>query len=170
MPRVPDAAIGQLAFNPHFEELGFQEIAQPDRELGDGQNLSSRRAAGDLTVVGSWPHISVLRTLARLPTIFFFERQIEQVRHDQCAGSIQIVDCRLETPRSFRSCTPRLSRSMSVARPVAGSLSTMTAFSRGFAVAVSKRAGNAFRNRPSAGSISTPMTESCGPVMPTSVR
>jgi len=44
----------------------------------------------------------------------------------------------------------RLSRSMSVARPVCSSASMITAFRRGFSVAVSNRAGSAVRNFPSA--------------------
>jgi len=47
----------------------------------------------------------------------------------------------------------KLSRSMSVARPVCSSASTITAFNRAFSVAVSNRAGSAVRNRPSAASI-----------------
>ena len=57
-----------------------------------------------------------------------------------------------------------------VARPVLSSASTTTPFSRGLPVAGSNRDGIALRNRASDGSVSMPMIESCGPVMPASVR
>ena len=59
---------------------------------------------------------------------------------------------------------------MPVALPVASSASTITPFSRGFPVAGSNFAGSPVRKRDSAGSRSMPMIESCGPVMPASVR
>ena len=59
---------------------------------------------------------------------------------------------------------------MSVASPVVSSASMMTPLRRGLPLAVSNRAGMPLRKRPSAAATSTPMTESCGPVMPTSVR
>ena len=68
------------------------------------------------------------------------------------------------------SAAERLTRSMPVARPVAGSAVMTTPFSRGSPLAVSKRAGSPLRNLAMTGAFSTPMTPSCGPVMPTSVR
>ena len=59
---------------------------------------------------------------------------------------------------------------MSVARPVDGSTVMTTPLSRGSPVAVSNRAGNPVTNRAITASLSMPMTPSCGPVMPTSVR
>ena len=62
---------------------------------------------------------------------------------------------------------------MPVARPVVSSAATMTPFKRGFSVAVSKRCGSRSvveaAKKPMIATRSTPMIESCGPVMPTSV-
>ncbi len=35
MARRPDFAIGELALDPDLVELGFERVAQPDRQLGD---------------------------------------------------------------------------------------------------------------------------------------
>ena len=46
MPGVPHPAVRELAFHPDFEEFGFEQIANPDRQLGDAEHPSaSRRAA-----------------------------------------------------------------------------------------------------------------------------
>ena len=59
---------------------------------------------------------------------------------------------------------------MPVARPVEASTVMTTPFSRGSPVAVSNRAGNPVTKRAMIASFSMPITPSCGPVMPTSVR
>ena len=61
-------------------------------------------------------------------------------------------------------------RVMRVACPVLSSASMTTPFSRGLPVAGSNRDGMPLRKRASEGSFSMPMIESCGPVMPASVR
>src|SRR5688572_17501590 len=61
-------------------------------------------------------------------------------------------------------------RSMVCARPLAGSTVTTTPLSRGSPLAVSNRAGNPVTNRAMIASLSMPITPSCGPVIPTSVR
>ena len=43
MPGVPDPAVGELAFYPHLQELGFQQIAHADVQLGDAQDPARRR-------------------------------------------------------------------------------------------------------------------------------
>ena len=57
-----------------------------------------------------------------------------------------------------------------VAFPVASSAAIRMPLSREFPVAVSIRTGIPRRNLSITGIFSTPMTPSCGPVMPTSVR
>ena len=65
VPRIPDAAVGQLAFDPHFEESLFERIPQGDRELGDGQHspLNGPRLGRRYGLV--------------------FEGQVEKARHEE---------------------------------------------------------------------------------------
>ena len=73
MAGVPDPAIRQLALDPHFEELGLDEIAQPDGELGD-RKRSAR--------LGNRCGRRRLRRLrAIVLTIVRFKREVEQVGH-----------------------------------------------------------------------------------------
>ncbi len=44
--RVPHAAVRQLALDPDLEELGFEQIAHSNRELGDGVDTAGRRRRG----------------------------------------------------------------------------------------------------------------------------
>ena len=43
MSRVPHAAVRELAFDPDLEELGFEQIAHANRQLGDGNTRIRRR-------------------------------------------------------------------------------------------------------------------------------
>ena len=69
---VPDPAIRQLTLHPHFEELGLDEIAQPDGELGD-RKRSAR--------LGNRCGRRRRRHRAIVLTIVLFKREVEQVGH-----------------------------------------------------------------------------------------
>src|SRR5687768_2303720 len=72
--------------------------------------------------------------------------------------------------RAFSSSSLSERRTMFCARPLTGSTVITTPLSRGSPVAVSNRPGNPVTNRAMIASLSMPITPSCGPVMPTSVR
>ena len=52
MAGVPDAAVRELALDPHFEELGFEQIADANGELGDGEDAATAAVVGRSAVVG----------------------------------------------------------------------------------------------------------------------
>ena len=43
MAGIPDAAVGQLALDPHLDEFGFEQIADANGELGDGEDAPGRQ-------------------------------------------------------------------------------------------------------------------------------
>src|SRR6186713_2553478 len=43
MPGVPEPAVRELALNPDLEELALQQIADANRDFGDGVDASSIR-------------------------------------------------------------------------------------------------------------------------------
>ena len=52
MAGVPDAAVRELALDPDFEELGFEQIADANGELGDGEDTAPVGVGGRPLVAG----------------------------------------------------------------------------------------------------------------------
>jgi hypothetical protein len=52
MARVPDAAVGQLALHPHFEQFRLEQIADADSELRHAQDPARRHGLWSLVVGG----------------------------------------------------------------------------------------------------------------------
>src|SRR5437763_7433596 len=65
MTGVPHAAVGQFTFDPHLEQLGFEQSADLDRQVSDGENATDGRRCCRLGL-----RLSV-----------FFKKWIEQIRH-----------------------------------------------------------------------------------------
>jgi len=42
MTGVPEPAVGQLALDPDLEELGFEQIADANRQFRDAENAAHR--------------------------------------------------------------------------------------------------------------------------------
>src|SRR5262249_45596679 len=75
MSGIPDAAVRQFTLDPDLEELLLEQIADPDRQLGDGEDAPRRRAL-HVTSAGRWPGLDRL-----LGLLVLFKRKIEQVGH-----------------------------------------------------------------------------------------
>ena len=73
MSGVPEADAGELALDPDFEESLFEDVADANGQLGDGEDAPGRQ--GPFDSLGSGGASSLAGRL------FVFKRKIEQVAH-----------------------------------------------------------------------------------------
>ena len=125
MAGVPDAAVRELALHPHFHELGFEQIADANGELGDREDSGGwslvvgrgRWSFRSSLVVGHWSLVLSL-TEDRRPTTDRSRPTTHRSRpttHDQRLTTddqgrrprlLQTVDRTDPTPSSFSSSSP----------------------------------------------------------------